>query len=761
MMEKFGFGHNKSADQHRPSAHSFKPAPTRQLIVETSPGSNFVLDNVLAVPPNTFEDGQYVICDDRYVFSVRVAPGLAPNALGAGGTQREWTQWAFGQQVKVAAFDIFANNSHVYLASLNLEIDFYNRRKINSNVYDQEMLTNLLMRSHRDQIFTPGQLFAMEQGGFNFKVKVVGASVIDLSGSAPIEDRRGILIPQTEVVFHKSSGSPMQLKGSSRARTNLLQPNFSFDSMGIGGLDQEFSTIFRRAFASRICPPRDIEKLGIQHVKGVLLYGPPGTGKTLIARQIGKMLNTVEPKVVNGPEMLSKYVGGSEENIRNLFKDAEAEYREKGEDSNLHIIIFDELDAVFKQRGSRSDGTGVGDNVVNQLLAKMDGVDQLNNILVIGMTNRRDLIDSALLRPGRFEVQLEIPLPDEGGRLQIFTIHTKKMRETKMLGSDVDLAELAAKTKNYSGAEIGGVVKAAASFALKRNFVTSDKGTITFDDKKQLIVVRDDFLQAIEQQKPAFGVSEEQLQDCIHGGIIHYNSDVNRLLEQGDGLISQVRHSDKFPLISVLVSGPPGSGKSALVSSVALNSGFPFIKLISPDSMVGMSESQKINHIQTIFSDAHKSPQNVIVIDQLEQIIEWVDVGPRFSNSVLQALMVMIRKFPPTGRRLIVFATTSRREVFEHLGLLGTFNQEMYTRDLQSIDDLKPIMAESEFLDPPARDRIVETLKHETRAKKLGFGIKKALFYIEAAKVSADPAQSLVDTLVEIIPRETEFVFKS
>lgn len=141
--------------------------------------------------------------------------------------------------------------------------------------------------------------------------------------------------------------------------------------MGIGGLDVEFSAIFRRAFASRIFPPALVEKLGVQHVKGILLFGPPGTGKTLIARQIGKMLNAREPKIVNGPEILNKYVGQSEENIRKLFADAEKEYKAKGDDSSLHIIIFDELDAICKQRGSKNDGTGVGDSVVNQLLAKV------------------------------------------------------------------------------------------------------------------------------------------------------------------------------------------------------------------------------------------------------------------------------------------------------------------------------------------------------------------------------------------------------
>ncbi len=185
---------------------------------------------------------------------------------------------------------------------------------------------------------------------------------------------RGLLTRHTSINFFKDAKSPIKLKGSNKrpAANSIIQPNFKFEDMGIGGLDTEFSAIFRRAFASRIFPPGLVEKLGIAHVKGILLYGPPGTGKTLIARQIGKMLNAREPKVINGPEVLNKYVGQSEENIRKLFADAEKEYREKGEESGLHIIIFDELDAVCKQRGSGAGGgTGVGDSVVNQLLSKV------------------------------------------------------------------------------------------------------------------------------------------------------------------------------------------------------------------------------------------------------------------------------------------------------------------------------------------------------------------------------------------------------
>ena len=171
---------------------------------------------------------------------------------------------------------------------------------------------------------------------------------------------------------------------------------------------------------------------------GILLFGPPGTGKTLMARQIGQMLNAREPKIVNGPQILDKYVGESEANIRKLFAEAEEEEKRMGPNSGLHIIIFDEIDAICKARGSVAGNSGVNDTVVNQLLSKIDGVDQLNNILVIGMTNRRDMMDEALLRPGRLEVSIEIGLPKESGRIQILNIHTRKMVENGKISKDVN-----------------------------------------------------------------------------------------------------------------------------------------------------------------------------------------------------------------------------------------------------------------------------------------------------------------------------------
>lgn len=474
----------------------------------------------------------------------------------------------------------------------------------------------------------------------------------DLNSTAPstnIRDR-GILTNETQIDFFKDARSDIKLKASNRrpAANSIVQPGFKFEDMGIGGLDNEFSAIFRRAFASRIFPPGIVDKLGIQHVRGILLYGPPGTGKTLIARQIGKMLNAREPKVINGPEVLNKYVGQSEENIRKLFADAEKEYKEKGDESGLHIIIFDELDAVCKQRGSSGGGTGVGDSVVNQLLSKLDGVDQLNNILLIGMTNRMDMIDEALLRAGRLEVHMEISLPDEHGRAQILHIHTAKMKSNGVLDlSDNDFLELAKRTKNFSGAEISGLVKAASSFAFSRHIKVGTMATID-PNVENMKVKMVDFENALEEVKPLFGVAEEELGKRIRGGIMHFSEYINDILNEGRLYINQVRKpDDSTPLLSVALHGPPGSGKTALAAKMAMDSEFPFIKLVSPEDMVGFSEMQKVHQLDKTFRDAYKSPLSVIVIDNIEMLVDWVPIGPRFSNSVLVALKVLLAKQPP------------------------------------------------------------------------------------------------------------------
>jgi len=243
----------------------------------------------------------------------------------------------------------------------------------------------------------------------------------------------------------------------------------------VGGLDDQLDAIARRVLASR-ANPEAARRLGVSHVRGILLSGPPGCGKTLLARELAQILGAREPQIVNGPEILDRFIGEAERKVRDLFAPAEQEYKEAGDDSALHIIILDEMDAIARKRGSMtSDTTGVRDSVVNQLLAKMDGVKEASNVLVVGLTNRPELLDPALLRPGRLEVQLRVELPDLEGRRDILRIHTRRMREAGGLSSaavdwmeDVGENGMAAKTEHFSGAELAGLVRSAASFALAR-----------------------------------------------------------------------------------------------------------------------------------------------------------------------------------------------------------------------------------------------------------------------------------------------------
>lgn len=672
---------------------------------------------------------------------------------------------ALTDYVHVESYDIFnSQGGQAYLGTMDIEIGFAGKKTVDTP-YDQDELAKMVTRIFQNQIFAPSQRFLMDHKSIPMSLTVKTVQLMDLSekaSHAPTTSdpmARGLLTPQTQINFFRDARSPINLKASSRrpAANAIVAPDFKFEDMGIGGLDAEFSTIFRRAFASRIFPPGLVEKLGIQHVKGILLYGPPGTGKTLIARQIGKMLNAREPKIINGPEVLNKYVGQSEENIRKLFADAEKEYKEKGDESGLHIIIFDELDAVCKQRGSGAGGgTGVGDSVVNQLLSKLDGVDQLNNILLIGMTNRMDMIDDALLRPGRLEVHMEISLPDEAGRAQILKIHTTKMRTNNVMDTDVDLAELAHLTKNFSGAEIGGLVKSATSFAFNRHVKVGTMAGVS-DDVVNMKVNRGDFMNALDEVKPAFGVSEEELASCIHGGIIHYSQYIKAILDEGSLFVKQVRSTDSTPLYSVIFHGPGGAGKTALAAKIAIDSEYPFIKLVSPEDMVGFSESAKIGHITKIFSDAYKSPLSVVVVDSIERIIEWVPIGPRFSNPILQTLITCLRKQPPSGRRLLILATATERSTLQQLDIFGHFNTDISVPTLKTYEELALVMRESNAFSNDDIRESIEEIRQITGSQDVGVGIKKVLLGIETAKQDVNMASRYASVIARAIAEKPTF----
>ncbi|KAF7458013.1 putative N-ethylmaleimide-sensitive fusion protein [Cryptosporidium felis] len=535
-----------------------------------------------------------------------------------------------------------------------------------------------------------------------------------------------LVIDSTNVELTGSKTGTVRFMNDNRSAPALFRHHFSFKDIGIGGLDDEFSVIFRRAFASRVIPPKLLKELGIQHVKGLILHGPPGTGKTLIARQIAKVLKAREPKIVNGPEILNKYVGQSEENIRNLFKEAEEEYRQKGDFSALHIIILDELDAICKSRGAGSSGsTGVGDSVVNQLLSKIDGVNSINNILLIGMTNRLDLLDEALLRPGRFEVQIEIGLPDAQGRLEILEIHTKQMRESSRLGSDVNLALLAEESANFSGAELEGLVRSATSFAFQRHI---DMGDMTKPmDAEQIRVSRDDFESALEEVHPAFGTDEDELQNLVPRGIIGLGSEPQRNLELLKRLSEQIKTDENLCTLAVLLYGEKGTGKSALAAHIAGTGGFPFTKLQSPLQFVGMSESSRSQELRKAFSDAYKSDISCIILDDIERLMDFTAIGPRFSNTVLQTIMVLIKNKAPKGRKLLILATTSEYEFVHSSGLADIFNISIRVPPVEPQDVPRVLdYYQNGLLSPEVITKISDSLRFPVPIKKLLFALELA-----------------------------------
>ena len=559
------------------------------------------------------------------------------------------------------------------------------RKKLDETIkMDDTVLIDIIKKLYSETPFNNSTLLYFTQKDLGMTIE---ACELEIDPLGPLSEERsnknivnfGFLSIDTNIEL-TSENSRFKIQSKQMKAKQLTKFGFDFNEMGIGGLDKEISNIFRRAFTSRLFPSSYIEKMGIKHVKGILLYGPPGTGKTLIARTLAQALNVAEFKVVNGPELFDKFVGETEKKIRDLFANAEKDQKENGDDAGLHVIVFDEIDSICKARGTVSSGTGVNDQAVNQLLTKIDGVDSLNDIIVIGMTNRKDLIDEAILRPGRLELHIEVTLPDEPGRLQIFNIHTKKMRENKILADDVDLAHLAKITKNYTGADIESMVKLACSNALSQG-INFTKAKI--DIQKDRKVTMKNFLDAYGEIQPMFGVKSTEMENSIQFGMINYGENYEILSSKISSLFEQIKNSQNISLLSVLLEGEPGCGKTALASYLALHSGFPYVRIISPESLVRFMESGKYTAIYNTFEDGYKSPSSIIILDNIERLIEYIRIGPRFSNLLLQTLTVFIKKLPPKkGKKMLIIGTTSCASQMEDLGLVECFDRRIHIPNL-------------------------------------------------------------------------------
>ncbi|GFN82936.1 vesicle-fusing ATPase-like [Plakobranchus ocellatus] len=708
------------------------------------PSEDLSVTNAAIVNEDDFKDVSHIIVTPTphtdFIFTVLAHSSMPSGKIGFTASHRKWAGLMLSADLHVKPYRM--NTKTQSIGVLQMEADFFAKKGQQAITVDSDKMAAEFSMQFGGRAFSVDEplVFKYDKKLYSARVKdieVIDYSHVDAKGTLagkPKMAQLGLLTPNSTIIFEKVEGSMLNFSGKAKGKSShqsIINPDWDFTKLGIGGLDEEFSGIFRRAFASRVFPPDIIEQLGMKHVRGILLFGPPGTGKTLMARQIGKMLNAREPQIVNGPQILDKYVGESEANIRKLFAAAEEEEKRCGSASGLHIIIFDEIDAICKARGSVAGNTAVHDTVVNQLLTKLDGVEQLNNILVIGMTNRKDMIDEALTRPGRLEVQMEIGLPDEHGRGQILNIHTETMRTNEKLADDVDLGELAALTKNFSGAEIEGLVRAAQSTAMNRLIKATSKVEVDTDAVAKLKITRSDFLHALQHDiKPAFGSSKEELDIFLAQGILSWGEPVNRVLTDGDLVISQIKTSDQASLITMLLEGAPGTGKTALASKIAKSSDIPFMKLCTPENMIGYTETAKCQVIKKIFDDAYKSPMSCIIIDDIERLLDYVPVGPRFSNLVLQALLVLLKKNPPPGHKLLIIGTTSRKDVLQDFEMFPLFKTVAHVSAISTAQQLIMVLDSTGGFS----DAELQSIAKKLTGARLFIGIKTLLSVIDLAK---------------------------
>ena len=386
--------------------------------------------------------------------------------------------------------------------------------------------------------------------------------------------------------------------------TNLV--DISYDD--IGGLKEEVKKV-REMIEIPLKKPEIFEKLGVAPPKGVLMHGPPGTGKTLLAKAVANE-SDAHFILINGPEIMSKYVGGSGENLREFFEEAE--------ENAPSIIFIDELDAIAPKREETQGETER--RTVAQLLTLMDGLNSRGQVVVIGATNRPDSIDGALRRPGRFDREIEIGVPDKDGRKEILEIHTRGMP----LAEDVDLDNLAETTHGFVGADLEALSKEAAMRVVRR--IIPD---LNSDDEvppevfEKLIVTKDDFKTALKEIQPS-ALREVLVQvpnvswDDV-GGLDDAKQELKEAVEW------PLKYPDKFekfgikPPKGTLLYGIPGTGKTLLAKAVANESDANFIAIKGPELLskwVGESEKG----VREVFRKARQTAPTVIFFDEIDSI---------------------------------------------------------------------------------------------------------------------------------------------
>ncbi|MCF2240820.1 CDC48 family AAA ATPase, partial [Halobacterium salinarum] len=397
--------------------------------------------------------------------------------------------------------------------------------------------------------------------------------------------------------------------------------------------------------------------LGIEPPKGVLLHGPPGTGKTLIAKAVANEIDA-HFQTISGPEIMSKYYGESEEQLRDVFEEAE---------ENAPAIVFiDELDSIAPKREDVSGD--VERRVVAQLLSLMDGLEERGQLTVIGTTNRVDAVDPALRRPGRFDREIEIGVPDHDGREKILQIHTRGMP----LGDGVDLDRYAENTQGFVGADLENLVKESAMHALRRirPDLDLDEEEIPADILDSIEVTENDFKEALRGIEPsALREVFVEVPDVTWDHVGGLDDAKERLQETVQW---PLEHADAYeqvalePAKGVLLYGPPGTGKTLLAKAVANEANSNFISIKGPElfnKYVGESE----RGVREVFSKARENAPTVVFFDEIDAIASERGQGVGDSNVGERVVSQLLTELDGLEELedIVVIATTNRPDLID------------------------------------------------------------------------------------------------
>ncbi|MCJ8306432.1 MAG: CDC48 family AAA ATPase [Nitrosopumilus sp.] len=421
----------------------------------------------------------------------------------------------------------------------------------------------------------------------------------------------------------------------------------------VGGLKREVKAM-REIVELPLKHPELFIRLGVEPHSGILLYGPPGCGKTLLAKV---MASESEANMfpINGPEIMNKYYGESEAKLRDIFKEAK--------DNSPSIIFIDEIDAIAPKREEVYGD--VEKRVVAQLLALMDGLNDRGNVIVLGATNRPDSIDPALRRPGRFDREFEISVPNEDGRLEILFIHTRGMP----LSDDIDLKDLSSELHGYTGADIKSLCREAAMKSIRRYLPEIDLETekISSEVLQSMQIKLIDFYDAMHEVVPTamreFYVERPKVWWKDVGGL----DEIKKSLT--DNLIMAMKEPSKFTKMGIkpprgaLIYGPPGCGKTLLGRALATEIGANMILVRGPEILSKwMGESEKA--IREIFRKAKAAAPCVVIFDELDSLARYKSGEGGASETILSQLLTEIED--GTSACVVVIGITNRPDILDN-----------------------------------------------------------------------------------------------